>query len=222
VEPICREYLNLRYRLLSYNYTLAREAHDTGLPLLRALWLHYPREPQAVACDNEYLWGRDLLVAPVVAQGVSERCVYLPAGDWYDWRTGEKIAGGRTIRRAVDLATLPLYVRAGSILPLDPVRQYVSQSSSEPTTIRVYPGADGRFILYDDDGQSLQYLKGSAMWIAFTWNDTERSLRITLDSRSSVKPSPRDFRVEVAPDNTPKWVTFDGAPMSLTFAKAAR
>jgi alpha-glucosidase (family GH31 glycosyl hydrolase) len=78
VEPICRKYLELRYRLLSYNYTLCREAHETGLPLMRALWLHYPADDKAVARGDEYLWGADLLVAPVTAKGASQRKVYLP------------------------------------------------------------------------------------------------------------------------------------------------
>src|SRR5438128_6702380 len=124
VEPICRKYLELRYRLLPYNYTLVREACDGGLPPMRALWLHYPNDPQAVKLGNEYLWGRDLLVAPVVQKGAQSRRLYLPAGTWYDWWTGESLAGQRWIERAVDLATMPLYARAGAIVPLDPVRQF--------------------------------------------------------------------------------------------------
>jgi len=104
---------------------------------------------------DEYLWGRDMLVAPVIEKGAKTRRLYLPAGTWYDWWTGEKIEGKRWIERPVDLATLPLYVRAGGIIPLDPVRQYTAQAVKEPTTLQVYRGADGKFVLYDDDGQSL-------------------------------------------------------------------
>src|SRR5207302_5950768 len=164
IEPICKQYLELRYRLLPYNYTLMREACDTGLPPMRALWLHYPTDPQAVKLGDEYLWGRDLLVAPVVEKGAKSRRLYLPAGIWYDWWTNEKVVGGRWLDRPVDLATMPLYVRAGAIIPFDPVRQFTAQAVTEPTALRVYPGADGEFTLYDDDGTSLDYQKNVATW----------------------------------------------------------
>src|SRR6185436_20760142 len=107
------------------------------------LWLHYPDDAEAVKLGNEYLWGRDMLVAPIVEKGVKTRRVYLPSGAWYDWWTGEKFTGSRWIERPVDLATLPLYVRVGAIVPLDPVRQYTAQSVTGPTALRVHPGANG-------------------------------------------------------------------------------
>ena len=201
VEPICRRYLELRYRLLPYNYTLAREACDTGLPMMRALWLHYPADAEAVRIGHEYLWGRDLLVAPVVEKGTSSRRLYLPAGTWYDWWTGERVEGGRWLDRPVDLATLPLYVRAGAVIPLDPVRQYTSQAVTEPTTLRVYPGASGTFVLYDDDGQGLGYRDGSdpkTVWIRIRWDDVTRRLTLEPDPRMKRWPGGvRAFTVEV-------------------------
>lgn len=186
VEPICQKYLDLRYQLMPYTYTITREAHDTGLPLMRALWLQYPDDPQAVKLGDEYLWGRDLLVAPVLEKAAKARRVYLPAGTWFDWWTNEKLAGPRWIERTVDLETMPIYVRAGAIIPLDPVRQYTAQPVSEPTTLRVYPGADGTFTLYDDDGQSLGYLHDAdptMVWIRFRWDDKARRLTIEPDRR---------------------------------------
>ena len=128
VEPICRKYLELRYRMLPYIYTAARQCADTGLPMIRAMWLHHPDDPKAVATGDQYLWGRDLLVAPVVEKGAISRRVYLPRGTWFDFWTEERVEGGRDIERPVDLETMPLYVRAGAVIPLDPIRQY----SSEP------------------------------------------------------------------------------------------
>ncbi len=219
VEPICRKFLDLRYRLLPYNYTLAREACDTGLPMMRALWLHYPDDAEAVKLGDEYLWGRDLLVAPVVKKGAKSRRVYLPEGAWYDWWTGEKIQGKRWIERPVDLATLPLYVRSGGIVPLDPVRQYTSQPVSEPTTLRVHPGTAGTFTLYDDDGQSLGYCDGSdseTVWIRFRWDDAAR--RLTLESDERMKKWPggtRVFAVEVAGSGAKlPLVEFRGTPVA--------
>jgi alpha-glucosidase (family GH31 glycosyl hydrolase) len=216
IEPICKKYLELRYRLLPYNYTLVREACDTGMPPMRALWLHYPRDPEAVKLGDEYLWGRDLLVAPVTAKGANERKLYLPEGDWYDFWTNEKHAGKREVNRKVDLGTMPLYVRAGTILPLDPVRQYTAEPVTEPTTIRVYPGADGDFTLYDDDGTSLRYRDGSdpkTMWIRFNWDDKSRRLTAEPDPRMKKWPGGvRTFAVEVVgSDANAQVIRFQGS-----------
>src|SRR5262249_16272001 len=99
VEPICRKYLELRYRLLPHLYSAVRQCTITGMPIIRALWLHYPDDPVAVACGDEYLWGRDILVAPVVEKGASSRKLYLPRGAWFDFWTGEQVEGGREVTR---------------------------------------------------------------------------------------------------------------------------
>src|SRR5205085_4960490 len=213
VEPICKTFLELRYRMLPYNYTLMREACDTGLPPMRALWLHHANDAEAVKLGDEYLWGRDILVAPVVEKGAKSRRVYLPAGTWFDWWTGKQVEGKKWIEREVDLATMPLYVRAGAIVPLDPVRQYTSQNVTEPTTLRVHPGANGMFTLYDDDGQSLGYRDGSdakTVWIIARWNDSTRRLTLETDPRMKKWPGgTREFAVEAAgSDAKPKHIEF--------------
>ncbi len=222
VEPICRKYLELRYRLLPYNYTLAREACDTGLPLMRALWLHYPDDPEAVKLGSEYLWGRDLLVAPVVEKGAKVRRLYLPVGTWHDWWAGENVTGPCWLERPVDLATLPLYARAGAVIPLDPVRQFTAQPVTGPTVLRVFPGADGTFTLYDDDGQSLAYRDGSdpkTQWIRLHWDDSARRLTVEPDDRmAGGRVAARAFTVELA-DSVPqqKQVEFRGARVVVSF-----
>jgi alpha-glucosidase/alpha-D-xyloside xylohydrolase len=221
VEPICRKYLELRYRLLPYNYTLVREACDTGLPLMRALWLHYPNDPEAVKLGDEYLWGRDLLVAPVVEKGTKVRRLYLPAGTWYDWWTGERVVGPRWLQRPVDLATLPLYARAGAVIVLDPVRQFTAQPVTDPTTLRVFPGANGTFTLYDDDGQSLGYQNGydpKVTWIRFHWDDSARRLTIEPDDRTKSGPVARTFMVElVGGDTKQKQAEYRGERVAVSF-----
>src|SRR5947199_63737 len=134
VEPICRKYLDLRYRLLPYLYTAIRESHGTGLPVMRALWLHYSGDPAAVARGDEYLWGRDMLVAPVTEKGATSRTLYLPRGTWYDFWTNEAISGGSEITRPVDLETIPLYVRAGAIIATGPVKQHTGEDVDAPPT----------------------------------------------------------------------------------------
>jgi alpha-glucosidase/alpha-D-xyloside xylohydrolase len=147
IEPVVRKYLELRYRMLPYVYTAARETHETGLPMMRALWLHYPGDPAAVRRGDEFLWGRDMLVAPVLEKGATERRLYLPRGAWFDFWTEKQLEGGREIRRSVDLETMPLYVRAGAVLPMGPVKQYVDEPVDGPLTLTVYPGASGSSFL---------------------------------------------------------------------------
>jgi alpha-glucosidase/alpha-D-xyloside xylohydrolase len=222
VEPICRQYLDLRYRLLPYNYTLMRESVDTGISAMRALWLYYPNDPETVKLGDEYLWGRDLLIAPVVEKGATSRHLYLPAGTWFDWWTDQKVEGGKWVDRPVDLTILPIYVRAGAIIPLDPLRQYTAQPVTKPTTLRVYPGADGTFTLYDDDGKSLGYRDGSdtnMIWIRMHWDDEAH--RLTLEPASRMKKWPgitRDFTVElVGAGVKPQNVRFNGKKAEVKF-----
>ena len=218
VEPVCRKYLNLRYRLIPYLYTLAREAHNTGMPILRAMWLHYTTDRKAIECGDQYLWGRDILVAPVTEKGATRRNVYLPPGKWYDFWTNAELRGGREIARSVDLATMPLYVRAGAILPFDPVRQYTGQSVDAPTTIRIYSGADGKFVLYEDDGISLDYTRSrNVTWTRFRWKDSVGGLSIEPDPRSSAWPKPRRYRLLLLPGNRARTVRFSGEPAEVQF-----
>ena len=220
IEPVCRKYLDLRYQLMPYTYTLTREAHDTGLPLMRALWLHHPDDPEAVKAAGEYLWGRSLLIAPVVERGAESRRVYLPAGDWFDWWSGKKVSGRQWIERPVDLATMPIYVCAGSIIPLDPVRQYVAQPVAAPTTLRIFPGADGQFTLYDDDGQSLDYCDGpdtKTVWIRFRWHEAARQLVIEPDERMKRWPGgTRTYEIEIVGGGAKSGrIEFSGVPVTV-------
>lgn len=214
VEPVCKKYLDLRYQLMPYTYTITREARDTGMPLMRALWLHYPNDTEAAKLGDEYLWGRDLLIAPVTEKAATSRRVYLPAGDWFDWWTSQKVSGKQWIERPVDLATMPIYVRAGAIVPVDPVRQYMAESVNEPTALKIFPGADGEFTLYDDDGESPRYLNGSdpkTIWIHFKWNDAKRRLTVEPDSRMKKwSGAGRTFTVEAIGSGPQKQIEFHG------------
>ena len=220
IEPVVKKYDELRYALLPYTYTLAWEARATGMPLMRALWLHYPGDPIARGMGSEYLWGRDLLIAPVFEKGATGRAVYLPAGAWYDWWSGECIAGGRMVRRDVDLSIMPIYARAGAIIPFDPVRQYTSQAVSEPTTLRIYPGADGDFTLYDDDGISQDYLRGRGTWIRITWDDRSRTLTLQPGAPKGEVSQPvhRTFTVRdmTGPASAAKTIVYNGQKMRVS------
>jgi alpha-glucosidase (family GH31 glycosyl hydrolase) len=211
VEPILKKYLELRYRLLPYTYTAAQECSDTGLPMMRALWLHHPDDPAAVARGDQYLWGPDLLVSPVVEKAASSRRLYLPRGIWFDFWTEERVEGGCEIDRKVDLETMPLHVRAGAILPLGPVKQYADEPVDAPLTLVVYPGADGFSTLYEDDGKTFAYRQGKRMWIAMGWRNTERRLTLRMARGSRLlPPARRMFEVRVAGEKIKKTIVFDG------------
>ncbi|HEX5475346.1 MAG TPA: TIM-barrel domain-containing protein [Vicinamibacterales bacterium] len=215
VEPICRQYLDLRYRLLPYTYSIARDTCQTGLPMMRALWLHYPGDPVAVARGDEFLWGRDILVAPVTEKGASARRLYLPDGDWFDFWTGERVAGGREVSRAVDLATLPLYVRAGSIIPMGPAKQYTGELSPAPLSLDVYPGADGAFLIYLDDGESFEYRDGAWTGIQARWSEGPRTLSLRLAPGSRMlSPLPRAIDARLH-GGAPHRMMFDGRPLTV-------
>jgi len=217
VEPICRKYLELRYRMLPYLYSAVRESALSGLPVMRALWIHYPEDATAVARDDMYLWGRDVLVAPVVEKGATSRRIYLPKGGWFDFWTNERLEGGREIERAVDLETMPLYVREGAILPMGPVKQYATERSSLPLDLYIYPGADGRFSLYEDDGVSMDHTRGMFSLIRLDWTDSMRTLLIRLADGLRMHPfTTRTFLVHVVGEATTKTVTFDSAAASHT------
>jgi alpha-glucosidase (family GH31 glycosyl hydrolase) len=217
VEPIVKKYLELRYRLLPYTYTIARECCDTGLPMMRALWLHHHDDPQAIVRGDQFLWGRDLLVSPVVAKGATSRRLYLPRGRWIDFWTEQAMDGGREIDREVDLETMPLHVRAGAIIPMGPVKQYTDEPIDAPMALTVYPGADGAFTVYEDDGKSFAHKNGDFMRVAMTWSDASRRLRITLAPGSRMRaPHQRQFEVRVAGARTSRTITFNGSPVTVT------
>jgi alpha-glucosidase (family GH31 glycosyl hydrolase) len=208
VEPIAKKYIELRYQLLPYNYTLTWEARETGMPMMRSMWLHYPKDKQASATGDQYLWGRDMLIAPVYEKGATARDVYLPAGTWYDWWTGTSVEGGKTITRQVDLACMPIYVRAGAIIPFDPIRQYTTQVVDKPTTLKVFQGHDGQYTLYEDDGKSLNYLKGDSVQTLIRWDD--KAKRLTIESQTRQIAKPRTFMIELIPAGTRKEIVYSG------------
>jgi alpha-glucosidase (family GH31 glycosyl hydrolase) len=217
VEPIVKKYLELRYRLLPYTYTIARECCDTGLPMMRALWLHHPDDAAAVARGDQFLWGRDLLVSPVVEKGATSRPLYLPRGSWFDFWTEERVAGGREIDRAVDLETMPLHVRAGAIVPTGPIKQYVDEPVDGPLSVTIYPGADGAFTLYEDDGRTFAHKKGDFMRMAMTWNDASGRFSVRLAPGSRMRPpARRTLDVRLAGSTTPRRLVFEGKPAELS------
>jgi alpha-glucosidase/alpha-D-xyloside xylohydrolase len=180
------------------------------------MWLHYPKDATAVARGDQYLYGRDILVAPVVEKGATSRSVYLPAGAWFDFWTRTKHEGGREIVRDVDLATIPLYVRAGALLPMDPVRQYTAEKVDGPMTLWIYPGANGKSTLYIDDGETFDYHKGKCTHVEIEWNDTQRRINLRLKDKSQmITQAKRHIQARVVGEEGHKDIIFEGRPVSV-------
>lgn len=175
-EPILAKYLKLRYQLLPYIYSLGYNTHRTGAPFMRALFMDFPHDPKVVDLRDEYMFGPAFLVAPVTDQGATHRTVYLPAGtDWYNYWTNERVRGGQKIEVDAPIDTLPLFVRAGSILPLgEPVEN--THQIQKIAKVRVYAGANGDFTLYRDDGKTYAYEKGECSITHLHWDDATQQL----------------------------------------------
>jgi alpha-glucosidase len=165
-----RDALDLRYRLIPFYYSLAHETYATGLPLMRPLVMEFPDDPKVANMSDEWMMGDSLLAAPMLEQG-GERSVYLPAGNWFVFGTNDLLAGSRTLQINVAFDKIPVYVRAGSILPLGPVIQHTSQLPGGPLELQIYPGKNATFTLYEDDGETLDYQHGQVRRTTFDWNE---------------------------------------------------
>ena len=161
-EDSATQFLQLRERLVPFLYSLARQAHDTGLPMVRSLYLQWPELDEAYNHRGEYTLGNDVLVAPVVTAGnPAVTPVWIPPGRWTDYFTGESLTGPQTVNRTSTYQQYPVFLRAGAILVTQPDLPMSSAGPQDQLTLSVWPGADGTFDLYEDDGQSLSYRTGS-------------------------------------------------------------
>jgi alpha-glucosidase/alpha-D-xyloside xylohydrolase len=201
---------------MPYIYSAIKETCETGLPVMRAMWLHYSEDQGAARRGDQYLFGRDLLVAPVVEKGAVTRTLYLPQGTWYDFWTDEAQRGGREIARIVDLGTIPLYVRAGAMIPMGPVRQYTAEKVDAPLTLNVYPGADGEAMLYEDDGETFNFRRGEFMRAEMRWADAARRVEIRLAHGSKMmRQEGLPIEIRLAGAELAKTVVFKGEPLSV-------
>jgi alpha-D-xyloside xylohydrolase len=187
-QGILRTYLDLRYRLLPYHYSVAWQVTSNGDTFMRPLVMDFPNDKEALGVGNQYLFGPSILVTPVTTAAATTQSVYLPAGraPWYNFWTGETSAAGQRVEAAAPVETLPLFVRPGSILPMGPFLQYSSEKAADPIELRIYPGANGTFTLYEDEGDSYRYEKGTYATIPFAWDDATKTL--TVGSRKGEFP----------------------------------
>lgn len=200
--------INLRYLLLPYIYSTSWDVTANNSTMMRALVMDFPNDAHAIQLNDEYMFGKSILVCPVTESmytkdssfdfsTIKSREIYLPKGTtWFDFWTGEQYNGGQYIKKETPIDIIPLYVRAGSILPIGPKVQYATEKKWDNLEIRIYPGADGTFTLYEDEGDNYNYEKGIYSTITFTWNDVKKML--TIHERKGLFPemvTTRKFRI---------------------------
>ncbi len=179
--------IRLRYRMLPYIYSTSWDVSANDGTFMRPLIMDYVADPKTHDIGGQYLFGRNILVAPVTKPEAKTWQVYLPQGnDWWDFWTNRRIAGGTTDNKEVPIDIIPLYVKAGSIIPFGPDVQYSGQKKWDNLEIRVYPGADGSFTLYEDEFDNYNYEDGKSSRITFTWNDADNTL--TISDRDGAYP----------------------------------
>ena len=182
----CTAYDILRYRLMPYIYSLAWKVTNQNYTITRALPFDYPNDSKVFNIADQYMFGSALMINPVTTTGATSRSVYLPSGTWYDFWTGATTtSGGQSVTAAAPLQTIPIYAPAGAILPMGPKIQYANQPA-DPIELRVYPGADGSFTLYEDAGDSYDYEKGNSYYstIPITYQDKTKNVIIGARSGS--------------------------------------
>jgi len=180
-EGIRRRYVEERYRLLPYIYTGIEEMSRTGIPMMRAIYLEYPKAEGVAGDDHDFLFGRDFFVAPVTTEMLDAKEVYLPPGDWFDYWTAEKHRSGEPIILNPALDQMPVYVRAGAIVPMQELVQYTGETPSGPLKLRVYPGPDCSGNLYEDDGHTYAYQKGEVLRVKYSCE--ARAGGVTISSK---------------------------------------
>jgi len=178
VETTFRKYDEFRYRLFPYIYSTAWRITEQGDNLMHSLPLDYHSDPIVTNIADQFMFGPSLLINPVVIPNASNRSVYLPhESAWIDFWTGQRVTGGQTITADAPLAKIPVYAKAGSILPLGPVMQYATETK-DPIELRIYPGHDASFALYDDEGDNYNYEKGAHSTIPVQWDESSKTLTL--------------------------------------------
>jgi alpha-glucosidase len=217
VETISREFITLRYRLLPYRYSLLWEAHRTGAPPLRPLFWHFQTDSMAYRAEfqHQFMAGERLLLAPVVAEGETVRSVYLPTGRWINLNTDSVYDGDRVVHVEAPLERLPMFLRAGGVVPMREPAQWIGQAVATDLTFDVFPGgeATGGFLLYEDDGTSHAYEHGSYRSTELTAVQQEDGVRVVRHVRHDGHAAPTGRRLHIrirGVASAPRRVTVDG------------
>ncbi len=216
-EQMARNFIDLRYQLMPYIYSTAWQTTQRGQLLMAPLVYTYPDDKEVWNIKDQTLFGESIMAAFVTEYGAREKAVYLPKGKWYDFWSNELIEGGEKIVAQAPLERLPLYVKAGSIIPFGPKVQYATEPTTEPMHIRVYGGEDAHFTLYLDDNTTTEYMNGAYSEINFDYDESSRELTITKGDGDYIDFSgePMPFKIDVMDSNVSHEVNFAGAELSI-------
>jgi alpha-D-xyloside xylohydrolase len=212
-------YDKLRYRLMPYIYSTASDTYYNSGTIMRGLVMDFPQDNQVKDIKDQYLFGHDIMVAPFTVYGARERGVYMPKGAaWYDFYTGEVYKGGASVSVKAPATRIPLLIKAGAILPMGPVMQYVDEHPDAPLTLNVYTGADGGFSLYEDDGVTKAYARGEFSRIPLSYNDKTGTLTIG-DRAGQYKGmvTKRQFKIHFIKPGTSSSESFDDADKVIAY-----
>ncbi len=216
VEKNSKEAIELKYQLFPYLYTYSRIAHDTGLPITRGLFMEYPNDDEAVKVDNQFMYGEELLVAPVLKKGERLKRVYLPDGEWIDFNDKKTVyLGGERVTYRAPLNTIPIFVKKGSIVPMMPVMQYIHENEDFPLLVHVFPNYEDEstsFELYEDDGLNQDYLNNvysKTNFICVTTSENSFSTTITPNDKGFVQSNKRNIILKFHLDEKPTEVVVD-------------
>ncbi len=211
-EAIARKYIDLRYQLMPYIYSEACKVTRDGSVVMSPLAYQYPADKKVWNVGDQFMFGESIMVAPVTEFGARKREVYLPEGEWFNLWNDQKIKGGKLIVADAPLDEMPLYIKAGSIIPYAAKVQYAAEPTSEPTVLKVYPGKDAQFVLYYDDNTSYKYEQGSYSEITVSYDAANGSVTLATpqDKYINFAKSPKSFVIEIVGKKQRKETTFNG------------
>ena len=216
-EQNAKAAIELKYRLMPYIYTYAREAHDKGLPIMRPMFMEYPLDAETIGTDAQFMFGKELLVAPVVKKGARTKNVYLPEGKWVNYNNKQTVLSGEQWTTVdAPLNVIPMFVKQGSIIPTMPVLNYTTERKVYPITFEVFPAQEGetaQFSLYEDEGENLGYQRGEFIKTPISFRTLPKGYELTLFAREGKgyqTPGKRSFVFTVYTSALPKQITMDG------------
>jgi len=216
VSQNAKDFIRLRHALVPYTYTLAHESSNGGLPIVSGMYFYYPDAPEAYSFDRQYLYGEKVLVSPIATPGATaSTLVWFPAGTWTNYFTNATVTGPVVQSVSADYSTMPVFVKAGGIIPLAPYSDYVGQITGDSLILKVYTGDDGEFTLYEDEGENLNYQTGNNALTKIVYNEQQRKL--SIKARQGIytgAPEKRSYNIELYNAAVPKQILLNGTVLN--------
>lgn len=219
-EKIAKTSIELKYQLQPYLYTFAREAYDTGIPILRALVLEYPKDEKTYKIDDQFMFGEAFLIAPVVEKDVKQRSIYLPKGEWVDYNNPTiTYSGNTTLEYPVTLETIPMFVKAGSIIPKSPIMPYIGALKNAPMILEIFPSTKtNRFELYEDDGETNNYKNDDFSVTTIETKKTANRFSVVINApqQQNFQTENRNYFLKIHMPESPKNVEVNGTKIIIS------